>query len=301
MALWHCLSMLLPSPPFSRYPGSQGGKWALSATSFLFFPLSLVQQPFSAYLPHPNSNSDVQWFTEPFTLGPGRVNVALTLVVVSTTFFKIIYSFQDEALHWRFLTKQILTLIQKTMLATKIASLGIPMWLNGLRNWCCHCCGSSHCHVTGSIPDPGTFIYRGYSQKKPQPTNQTNKQQTNKQKHRISTEKGNWLGSKCCNYCSKITKMSINTFTNKIEILEEWGRSPRDFSARKWTCTHSARWAITERKDFSLSWISVVFSHLCSQSFISSINIFFFSFHTRLHTRLCSPLGIIHRLGVKIP
>ena len=38
--------------------------------------------------------------------------------------------------------------------------LRVPLWLNGLRTWHCHCCGS------GSIPGPGPSIHRQCSQKK---------------------------------------------------------------------------------------------------------------------------------------
>ena len=56
-------------------------------------------------------------------LDPGRVHTGLTLVLSFTTFFKIIYSFLDEALHSSFLTKQILPFMQKKTPATKIASV----------------------------------------------------------------------------------------------------------------------------------------------------------------------------------
>lgn len=45
----------------------------------------------------------VKWLTTAFTWGSGRANFVLTLVVLLTTFFDIIYSFQDEALHDVFL------------------------------------------------------------------------------------------------------------------------------------------------------------------------------------------------------
>ena len=37
------------------------------------------------------------------------------------------------------------------------AYTGVPRWLSGLRNWCCHCCGSDHCCGMGSIPTQWTF------------------------------------------------------------------------------------------------------------------------------------------------
>ena len=81
--------------------------------------------------------------------------------------------------------------------------------------------------------------------------------------------------------------MTINTFTSETEIWVEWCHTrvsvkacvSRNFSTRKWNCSHRASWPITETKDFSLSWMSAVFlcdDYLCVQSFISSINIFFF-------------------------
>lgn len=59
-----------------------------------------------------------------------------------------------------------------------------------------------------------------------------------------------------------------------------------------------------QRQDFSLSWMSVVFlrdDYLCIQSFISSINIFFFPSIQGSIPGYAAPSGIIHRPGVKIP
>ena len=44
--------------------------------------------------------------------------------------------------------------------------MGVPLWLNGLRIWCCHCSSlACYCDV-GFIAGPGTSTCRGYSQKK---------------------------------------------------------------------------------------------------------------------------------------
>ena len=42
--------------------------------------------------------------------------------------------------------------------------VGVPMWLRGLRIWCCHC-------SPGLIPGLGTSTCRGYSQLPPQKNN----------------------------------------------------------------------------------------------------------------------------------
>ena len=44
-------------------------------------------------------------------------------------------------------------------------SLGVPLWLSGLRIHHCHCSGSCCCCSTGSIPGPGTSICHKCSQK----------------------------------------------------------------------------------------------------------------------------------------
>lgn len=46
------------------------------------------------------------------------------------------------------------------------STAGAPWWLNGLRIWCCHCCGSGGCYGGGSIPGPGTSACPSCSQKK---------------------------------------------------------------------------------------------------------------------------------------
>ena len=38
----------------------------------------------------------------------------------------------------------------------KISTPGVTQWLSGLKIWCCHCCGWSHCCGRGSIPRLGT-------------------------------------------------------------------------------------------------------------------------------------------------
>ena len=45
---------------------------------------------------------------------------------------------------------------------------GVPVWLSGLRIWCCHHSGLSHCCGVGSIPDLGTSACCGHSQKQKQ-------------------------------------------------------------------------------------------------------------------------------------
>lgn len=115
MESWHYLGILLPSRVSSL------------CYTILLFPLFLVQQascpnPSQLTFPSPR-RTGTKWLMTAFTLGPGRVNTGLTLVLWLTTFFKIIYNFQDEALHWCFLTKQILPFMQEKTLATKLASL----------------------------------------------------------------------------------------------------------------------------------------------------------------------------------
>ena len=45
-------------------------------------------------------------------------------------------------------------------------TIGVPWWLSRLRIWHCHCYGSGCCCGTGSIPDPGSLVFLGHSQKK---------------------------------------------------------------------------------------------------------------------------------------
>lgn len=119
MEPWHPFNRLLPSHQSS-----------LCSTA-LSLPLCLVQPasestkpPLLTPPPHTTSHLntlmlDGSWWP----LDPGRVHIGLTLVLSFTAFFKIIYSFLDEALHWCFLTKQILPFMQKKTLATEIASV----------------------------------------------------------------------------------------------------------------------------------------------------------------------------------
>ena len=47
---------------------------------------------------------------------------------------------------------------------SKTVKVGIPWWLGGIQH--CHCCGSSPCHDTGSIPGPGTSASHRRGQRK---------------------------------------------------------------------------------------------------------------------------------------
>ena len=42
---------------------------------------------------------------------------------------------------------------------------GVPLWLSGLRIWCCHCCGWGHCCGLDLIPGMGTSTCHGCGQK----------------------------------------------------------------------------------------------------------------------------------------
>ena len=46
------------------------------------------------------------------------------------------------------------------------STTGVPLWLSGLRIWCCHCCGSGYCSGTGSVPGLRTSACRRCSQEK---------------------------------------------------------------------------------------------------------------------------------------
>ena len=48
---------------------------------------------------------------------------------------------------------RVVKTMQKSIWETKVR---VPMWLSGLRIWCCHCSGSGHCFGAGPIPDLGT-------------------------------------------------------------------------------------------------------------------------------------------------
>ena len=46
----------------------------------------------------------------------------------------------------------------------KISVEGVPSWLNGLRIWWYHFCGSGHCHGAGLNPGPGTSAWCRHGQ-----------------------------------------------------------------------------------------------------------------------------------------
>ena len=48
---------------------------------------------------------------------------------------------------------------------------GVPLWLGGLKIWCCHSCGSGYSCGIGSIPGPGTSACSRQGQKKQKQTN----------------------------------------------------------------------------------------------------------------------------------
>lgn len=43
---------------------------------------------------------------------------------------------------------------------------GVPLWLQRLRTWHCHCCDSGYSYGLGSVPSPGASTCCGHSPKK---------------------------------------------------------------------------------------------------------------------------------------